>query len=85
MVLQLTSIKICSKLLPLKTYPCPFNYLYKFTRCFSFVPTDFRESCKSDYEVVIVGGGHAGCEAAAAASRVGAKTLLLTHKITTIG
>ena len=37
------------------------------------------------YEVVVVGGGHAGCEAAAAAARVGAKTLLLTHKISTIG
>jgi tRNA uridine 5-carboxymethylaminomethyl modification enzyme len=37
------------------------------------------------YEVVVVGGGHAGCEAAAAAARVGAKTLLLTHKRATIG
>lgn len=37
------------------------------------------------YEVVVVGGGHAGCEAAAASARVGAKTLLLTHKISTIG
>src|SRR6516162_6561037 len=37
------------------------------------------------YEVVVVGGGHAGCEAAAAAVRVGARTLLLTHKRATIG
>ena len=37
------------------------------------------------YEVIVVGGGHAGCEAAAAAARVGARTLLLTHKISTIG
>jgi tRNA uridine 5-carboxymethylaminomethyl modification enzyme len=37
------------------------------------------------YDVVIIGGGHAGCEAAAGAARVGARTLLLTHKRATIG
>ncbi len=37
------------------------------------------------YDVIVVGGGHAGCEAAAAAARMGATTLLLTHKIETIG
>jgi len=37
------------------------------------------------YDVIVVGGGHAGSEAAAAAARVGAKTLLLTHRLDTIG
>ena len=37
------------------------------------------------FDVVVIGGGHAGCEAAAASSRMGASTALFTHKIETIG
>ena len=37
------------------------------------------------WDVIIIGGGHAGCDAAAAAARMGAKTLLLTHKRETLG
>lgn len=40
---------------------------------------------KRNYDVIVIGGGHAGCEAAAAAARMGAATLLLTHKVETIG
>ncbi|WP_339738931.1 tRNA uridine-5-carboxymethylaminomethyl(34) synthesis enzyme MnmG [uncultured Maricaulis sp.] len=37
------------------------------------------------WDVIIIGGGHAGCEAASASARLGARTLLLTHKLETIG
>ncbi|MCG8503390.1 MAG: tRNA uridine-5-carboxymethylaminomethyl(34) synthesis enzyme MnmG [Sphingomonadales bacterium] len=39
----------------------------------------------SGYDVIVIGGGHAGAEAAAASARIGAKTLLLTHRLETIG
>lgn len=39
----------------------------------------------SDYAVIVVGGGHAGCEAAAASARLGAPTALVTHQFATIG
>src|SRR5919199_2290280 len=37
------------------------------------------------FDVIVIGGGHAGCEAAAAAARMGAKTALVTHQFATIG
>src|ERR1700716_42855 len=39
----------------------------------------------SRFDVIVIGGGHAGCEAAAAAARMGARTALMTHRFVTIG
>jgi tRNA uridine 5-carboxymethylaminomethyl modification enzyme len=46
---------------------------------------DAMPSSPDHWDVIVIGGGHAGCEAAAAAARMGAQTLLLTHKLETIG
>ena len=42
-------------------------------------------SAINSYDVIVIGGGHAGCEAASAAARMGAKTALVTHRFATIG
>ncbi len=48
------------------------------------MPELIRLSSKR-YDVIVIGGGHAGCEAAAASARMGAATLLLTHRFETLG
>ena len=40
---------------------------------------------KINFDVLVIGAGHAGCEAAAASARLGVNTALFTHKFTTIG
>src|SRR6187200_1857307 len=42
-------------------------------------------TARESFDVIVVGGGHAGCEAASAAARLGAKTALVTHRFATVG
>jgi tRNA uridine 5-carboxymethylaminomethyl modification enzyme len=48
-------------------------------------PAIMAHQQSSGFDVIVVGGGHAGCEAAGAAARMGAKTALMTHRFATIG
>ena len=47
------------------------------------VPACFPK--RNSFDVIVIGGGHAGCEAASAAARMGAKTALVTHRFATVG
>lgn len=67
-----------------------FKVLNFCTKKFNYATVSINEydHCKTEtefYDVIVIGGGHAGCEAAHAAARMNSKTLLLTHKFETIG
>ena len=46
---------------------------------------DYLRRMSKGFDVIVIGGGHAGCEAAAAAARMGARVALVTHRFATIG
>ena len=61
-----------------------FKRNFCVTKITRVIDTEFSTQ-ENEYDVIVIGGGHAGCEAAHAAARMNTKTLLLTHKIETIG
>jgi alkyl hydroperoxide reductase subunit AhpF len=79
---KLSAFITCGRL---NRLPCRLSPVY--TKCIIQVRRLNSPSLQEEnsFDVIVVGGGHAGTEASAAAARMGCKTLLLTHKIETIG
>ena len=68
-----------------KAHPLPDSLrLFDHPSLLRYKPQTMSETRES-FDVIVIGGGHAGCEAAAAAARMGAKTALITHRFATIG
>jgi hypothetical protein len=69
------------------------NLLPASNRSSNFLLRSFATACdlppppplSTSYDVVVIGAGHAGCEAAAGAARTGAKTVLMTQRLDTVG
>ena len=59
-----------------------FGYPSPLTRCYSTLDP---KNLNNKYDVIVIGGGHAGCEAAHISTLMGAKTALITQSLSTIG
>lgn len=78
---------------PLTTIPCSIRCMSSannnnnndVNNLDTFLSLSLTSSTETDFDVIVVGGGHAGCDAAAAAARVGAKVGLVTQRLDTIG
>nr|CAE25738.1 putative glucose inhibited division protein A (GidA) [Rhodopseudomonas palustris CGA009] len=61
------------------------RYQVRRTRLQSSPELSYNPTMRTSFDVIVIGGGHAGCEAAAAAARIGAATALVTHRFATVG
>src|SRR6478752_874307 len=59
------------------------NFCFRVQQLRDRSPRMFSQA--DSFDVIVIGGGHAGCEAASAAARMGAKTALVTHRFSSVG
>src|SRR6058998_1937492 len=63
----------------------PNSVRFDPARMLGYIFATRASAMEKSFDVIVIGGGHAGCEAAAAAARMGAHTALVTHRFATIG
>ena len=87
---ELLKIRKCyTFLISISTEENRMNQTVKLMPVLAHLKRTNRTFCRNEivdkFDVIVVGGGHAGTEACTAAARMGCKTLLITHKFDTIG